>query len=581
MVLDEPVSALDVSIQAGVINLLNELKAELGLSYLFVAHDLAVVRHIADRVAVMYLGRIVEIGAVDEVFGDPRHPYTEALLSAMPAARPAGGAHPRTRPAAGDLPSPTDSIARLPVRHPVPAAPDAVGAAEGAVSRGHSAAHWEGRPGPPRRMPFRGHDHVCIQLNRKAVMRRIVLSGLALAATASLALSGCTSGGSDNSPKEKSKGATSESEVLTSYNPQPASNLQQGGKMTLPIVEIPDQLNPLHGDGSLYTSKIAWFYQPQLSFNDPKGNITYNQDYLTDVKQATVDGNTQVTYDINPQAKWNDGQDMDWTVFRDTWAALNGKNKEYVVSSTDGYSSITSVKQGKDAKQAIVTFNGPFVYWKSLFTQLVNPHIAKADAFNKAYVSNPHAEWGAGPYTISKFDAKGGIVSYKPNPKWWGEKAHLDEFTFVQMEVSASLNAFKNGQIDAVQAANAEELNQVKSVAGTELRRGTTTSNNLLVFNSTSPQLKDPGGAQGPDGGHRPFPAREDHVPGTRLHRAPARVLQSLPLPEGVPGQLRQAREVRHRGGEEGTGCRGLEGRRGRCAGQGRRQAGTDLPHHR
>ena len=323
-------------------------------------------------------------------------------------------------------------------------------------------------------------------------MRRITLSGLAFAAAASLVLTGCGGGGTDDSGQEKSKGATSENEVLTSYNPQPASNLKQGGKLTLPIVEIPDQLNPLHGDASLYSSKIAWFYQPQLSFNDPKGNVTFNEDYLTDVKQTTVDGNTQVTYDINPKAKWNDGQDMDWTMFRDTWNALNGKDKAYDVSSSDGYSSIASVKQGKDAKQAIVTFDGPFVYWKSLFALIVNPHIAKADDFNKAYVGNPHPEWGAGPYTISKFDAKGGTISYKPNPKWWGAKPHLDELTFVQMEEAASINAFKNGQIDAVDAQDAEQVNQVKSVQGTQLRRGTTTSSNLLVFNSTSPQLKDP-----------------------------------------------------------------------------------------
>ncbi|TRV74794.1 ABC transporter family substrate-binding protein [Streptomyces sp. 130] len=313
---------------------------------------------------------------------------------------------------------------------------------------------------------------------------------MALAAASSLVLSGCGSD-SDDSKAPKSKGATSEKEILTSYNPQPASNLKQGGKLTLPIVEIPDQLNPLNGDGSLYTGKIAWFYQPVLSFNDPKGNITFNKDYLTDVKQETVGGNTQVTYTINPKAKWNDGQEMDWTMFRDTWNAQNGKNKDYVVGSTDGYSSITSVKKGKDAKQAVVTFKGTFVYWKSLFYLVVNPHIAKAEDFNKAYVSKPHAEWGAGPYTISKFDAKGGTVTYKPNPNWWGEKPHLDEFTFVQMEESASVNAFKNGQIDAVEVKAAEQLNQVKSVQGTELRRGTTPSNNLLVFNSTSPQLKD------------------------------------------------------------------------------------------
>jgi peptide/nickel transport system ATP-binding protein/oligopeptide transport system ATP-binding protein len=155
IVCDEPVSALDVSIRAQVLNLLRDLQRRLGLAYIFISHDLAVVKHIADRIAVMHLGRIVEIGPNEALFADPRHPYSRALLSAIPV--PAPGAKRERIILRGEMPSALNPPAGCPfhTRCPVAVArceterPELVGGSHATAC--HRASELPGANVVPRR----------------------------------------------------------------------------------------------------------------------------------------------------------------------------------------------------------------------------------------------------------------------------------------------------------------------------------------------------------------------------------------------------------------------------------------------
>ncbi|MHA6619982.1 ABC transporter family substrate-binding protein [Pseudonocardia sp. DLS-67] len=310
-----------------------------------------------------------------------------------------------------------------------------------------------------------------------------------LAAVLSVALAACGGSPANEGPPDTAESLAD----VSAFNPQPYENLRDGGTLTTSLAELSPQMNVWQNDRTLYTRYVWNWYNPLLITFTADGDAVYNPDYLTDVKPETVDGNTRVTYTINPKATYNDGTPIDWTSFEAGWRVANGKDPAYLPDSTDGYDRITSVTPGVDDRQAVVTFDGINLWWQGLFNNLIHPRAA-ADptVFNQGYVNTPHAEWGAGPYTIQNFDPQNGAVVFERNPKWWGKPGKLDTRTFLQMDSVAAVNAFRNGQLDAVAVNGKDQLAQITGVPDTEIRKGPTLQLDFFTLNGQSPVLADP-----------------------------------------------------------------------------------------
>ena len=314
-------------------------------------------------------------------------------------------------------------------------------------------------------------------------MMKLTALGASIALTLTLAACG---------GQQESGSGESLATQAAQYNPQPYENVRDGGTLTTALPEITPQFNLWHGDFTAYTRTVWNWHNPLLITFTADGDAVFNPDYLTDVKQEAVDGNTRITYTVNPKAVYNDGTPIDWRSFEAAWKVSNGTDPAYIPASTDGYDRIASLTRGADDRQVIVTFRGVNLWWQGLFNNLIHPKALDLAVFNQGYIDNPHPEWGAGPYMVQNFDKRAGTISFTRNPKWWGKRGKLDTRTYLTMEDVASINAFKNGQIDATGVSTQDRLAQVQGMGGTEIRKSIETAVNIFTLNGQSPVLTDP-----------------------------------------------------------------------------------------
>lgn len=313
-------------------------------------------------------------------------------------------------------------------------------------------------------------------------MRKLNRIGGAAAVAAALALTACGGGGASGPETAKAQASGSDLAKLISINEKPAADLQQGGKVTLPLGNIGPDFNGFSNNGNSADNSALQVPMNPVAMNgggmggcwkvDFKGKVTPNTDFCESVDSVVKDGKQTITIKVNPKATYNDGTPIDVKAFKNTWNILKSPDAGYDIVSSGAYEFVDSVEAGSNDKEVIVKTSQPVFPVDSLFFGLIHPAVNTPEIFNEGFNGNLHPEWMAGPFKLDQYDTAAKTVTMVPNDKWWGQKPVLANVTFRQLETSAQIAAFKNGEIDAMSANTISLYKQLDGTKDSDIRRG-------------------------------------------------------------------------------------------------------------